>query len=205
MISRFPSIELGNTPLVLDASVVINFLATGIPEQLLRTIGASIIVADEAAGEVRRHPISHEDAGPIIAEWVASGLIQRVELNSQARVIFHDLVADDLAGGLDDGEAATIAVAVTYNSAAVTVIDEKKAGRIFAEKWPERQLIDTVTLLMQREIRGSLPEDQFGNSIFSALKHARMRVRKEHMSWVVPLIGVERARECSSLNHQLER
>ena len=105
-----------------------------------------------------------------------------------------------LAGGLDDGEAATIAVAIEHFGEAVAVIDEKKASRIFLNRWSDRVTVDTVTLLAQADNRLSLDKNILADACFSALIHARMRVSREAIDWVIDLIGADRADRCPSLS-----
>lgn len=199
MKSRFPSVDLHGTTLVLDASAVINLLGTSMPVQLLRNLGMRVLIAAEAYGEVRRHPIEGEPFGPVMAALASEKLIEHVQLGSQGRSIFLELVANDLSGGLDDGEASTIAAALEHSKEAVVVIDEKKAARLLSERWPERRCISTVALLAQPRIRNGISAEAFADAVFSALKHARMRVPTDGLDWIVELVGVERAEQCLSL------
>lgn len=199
MKSTFPSVDLQGLPLVVDASVIVNLLGTGMPAQLLRSLGMRVLIAAEAFGEVRRHPILGEPIGPVMAALASDGLIEQVQLGSQGRVYFLELVANDLSGGLDDGEASTIAAALEHSKDAVVVIDEKKAARVLSERWPERRCVSTVTLLSQPCIRSDLSDQAFADAVFSALKHARMRVPADGLDWIVELVGPGRAAQCPSL------
>lgn len=199
MKSKFPSIELQGVPLVADASAVINLLGTGMPVALLRNLGMRVLIAAEAYSEVRRHPIQGEPIEPVMAALASERLIEQVQLGNQGRSVFLELVANDLSGGLDDGEASTIAAALEHSNDAVVVIDEKKAARLLSERWPGRRCVSTVTLLAQPPIRRGLPDGAFADAVFSALQHARMRVPTDGLEWVVGLIGAERAAECPSL------
>jgi hypothetical protein len=44
-----------------------------------------------------------------------------------------------------------------------------------------------------------LGKEGLADAVFSALCNGRMRVFPQHVSWVVSLIGAERARLCTSL------
>lgn len=199
MKSKFPSIELQGVPLVVDASAVINLLGTGMPVPLLRNLGMRVLIAAEAYGEVRRHPIQGELIESVMAALTSERLIEQVELGNQGRGVFLELVASDLTGGLDDGEASTIAAALEHSKDAVVVVDEKKAARLLSERWPERRCISTVTLLAQPRVRTGLSDQAFADAVFSALKHACMRVPADGLEWVLGLIGAERAGQCPSL------
>lgn len=203
MKSKFPSTELGSSPLVLDASVIINLLATRIPDVLLKALRAPALAAEEALAEVIRHPIPGEDVQAAIGGLIAEKLIRAVQVNGAAKAVYHELVSDDLSGGLDDGEAATIAVALEQSGNAVPVIDETKATRIFHARSNRRVLISTVTLLAQPPIHRDVPQEKLAEAVFSALQFARMRVPAEGAQWVMELIGRERAKMCSSIRRHL--
>jgi predicted nucleic acid-binding protein len=199
MSTRFPSIDLAQLPLVVDASVMINLLGTGSPGTLLKGHGLPVLMVEEAFAEVKRHPISGHDAAPDLAQLIAEGVLEILPLGDMARRTFHDLTANDLTGGLDDGEAATIALAIAHSAHAVPVIDEKKAARLFAGQWAQRILISSITLLAQPQVRCQLDESDFADALFSALRHARMRIPIEARSWVRGVIGSDRAAQCSCL------
>jgi predicted nucleic acid-binding protein len=199
MKSRFPSVELGGVPLVMDASAIINLLGTGMPAPLLRNLGMRVLVAGQALGEVRRHPIPNEPIAPAMAELKPAGLIEEVQLGSAGYSMFLELVANDLSGGLDDGEASTIAAALEHHGEAIIVVDEKKAARIISMRWPERRCVDTVTVLAQARVRKGISDEVFGDALFSALKHARMRVPADGRDWIIGLIGAERVGQCPCL------
>ena len=199
MKSRFPSIDLKGLPLVLDASATINFLGTAIPEQFLVNVGSPILMANEAFAEIRRHPIGGKDSHAALEALMSLGLLSVVELGKQGRTIFRDLVGGDLTGGLDDGEAASIAAAIEYSASAVVVIDERKARRIFSQQWPERACVDTISVLAQPHMRIGQTNEVFAAAVFSALVHARMWVPQEGRDWTIKLIGEDRANSCPSL------
>jgi predicted nucleic acid-binding protein len=204
MSSRFPSISLIKLPLVIDASVLINFLGTGTPGKLLHGYGLPVLMAEQAFAEVKRHPITGADATTELSELISDGLLQIVPLGPSAKDAFHELTADDLNGGLDDGEAATIALAIAHSVHAIPLIDDKKAERLFARRWSERRLANSVTLLAQPQVRGMYTADEFADGLFSALRFARMRVPAEARSWVRAIIGDHRAAQCSCLGPLIE-
>ena len=205
MKSRFPLLELPRVPLAADASVAINLLGTGVCEILMRNLARPIIMAEEALAEVRRHPFPGADLAAEMARLRDGGLIREHALGTVGRAIFHKLIADDLARGLDDGEAATIALAIEHSVDTVAVVDEKKATRIFADRWGGRAINDTVTLLAQPETQGALTPAEFAQACCCAVQHARMRVPAEGMDWLVGVIGLEQARRFPALAGALRR
>lgn len=79
------------------------------------------------------------------------------------------------------------------------MIDERKATRLFKARWPERQVIDPVTLVHSLVEIKTLSEELAREAIHSALLQARMRVIPEMRPWGIGLIGPDLAAECPSL------
>jgi predicted nucleic acid-binding protein len=183
---------------VLDASAIINFLATGIAPRLLPLVG-SAIAERRAFDEVRRHPVPDCDHEAELSQLVTSGHLQIRDLDSVGREIFIELTADDIAGGLDDGEAATIAMALTNAQAAVPVLDDRKAINLLTRRWPARSWRQTISLLSDERVTSSIPTADLAEAVFLMLIHARTRVPQASRRWVVELIGQERAEKCPSI------
>jgi predicted nucleic acid-binding protein len=184
--------------LVLDASALINLLGTGIAGELVKAANRRMLVEDYAFEELRRHPLPEQDIQSAIAALLDSRLLQRVRMDDGARALFRELTDGDLTAGLDDGEAATIAYAMSH-AAAIPVIDEKKASTVFVQRWASRTIVDTVTLLGLPCIIAAFSEEQYAAAIHSALRYARIRVPKAARPWVRALLGDERAAQCPSL------
>jgi predicted nucleic acid-binding protein len=199
MNSQFPSIELPLTcSLVLDASALINLLGTGMAGDLVKAANRRMFVEDYAFEELRRHPLPEQDLQTELAALLESRLLQRVTMDETARILFRELTDGDLTAGLDDGEAATIAYAVSHE-ATVPVIDEKKANSVFGRRWHSRMIVDTITLLGQSSVSNAFTEERYSAAIHSALLHARMRVPTAARAWVAALIGDARSAQCPSL------
>ena len=203
MKSKFPSFELPTTDLIADASVLINFLGTGIAGTLLANLKRPLLMAEEAVGEVKRHPLPGADLATDLASLRGSGLIDVVQLGAIGRAHFYELTANDLTGGLDDGEAATIALAVERGDTSIVVLDEKKAARVLAEGWPGRASAHSGMLLAQPQTRGVLSSAEFAQACCCALEHSRMRVPTEALEWMVDVIGMEQARTFATLAKML--
>lgn len=199
MRSRFPSVDLPQGALAFDASALINFLGTGMAEVLLANLGQQVVMAPSALGEVKYHPIRGHDLDGTLGKLKDQGMLIEHPLSENAKAIWWDLLGGDLAGGIDDGEAATIALAVEHARDTIVVIDERKATRIFGERWVDRLCVDTVTLLAQVRTRQGIAPEAFADACFSALHHARMRVPDDAVDWLVGIIGHERAAVCRAL------
>ena len=191
--------DLGGARLVLDASCAINLLGTGAAESVLAAVPAAVLIEKHPFREVRRHPIEGRDHTSELDSLQRKGLLEVVSLSEAGNRIFRDSGAASLDLELDDGEAATIAYVVSEGESNVPVIDERKATRLFKERWPGRPIIDTVTLfhtLLQCQQHSSRATR---DAVYSALLHARMQVAPSMRPWVVDLIGRQRASKCISL------
>ena len=191
--------DLGGTNLVLDASCAINLLGTGTAELVLRAIPAAVLIEEHPFREVRRHPIEGRDHTTELASLQRHGLLEVVSLSEAGNRIFRDSGETSLDLELDDGEAATIAYAVSEGESTVPVIDERKATRLFKGRWRGRPIIDTVTLFQLLVRHERLRSNEARDAIHSALLYARMQVAPGMRPWVVDLIGQQRASECPSL------
>jgi predicted nucleic acid-binding protein len=183
--------------LVADASAVINLNATGCAEAILAALPNRVAVVDVVPSELEtgRHR-RREDTDRLNA-LVAAGLVAIVELGDASAAYFEELVVGSAAETLDDGEAATIAYAVEHR--AIAIIDERKANRICARRFPQLRLASTVDLFAQADVARALGHERLMHAVLNALQQARMRVLPHHLDWVLALIGPENAAACLSL------
>ncbi len=185
--------------LVLDASVAINLLGTAASRDILSVMPWNVVIEKRAHREIRRHPSDGRDHVSELQAWELDGCARVVSLQAEAREIFDDLTTGSLAETLDDGEAATIAYAVAGPERTVPVIDEKKATRIFHERWPSRRLLETAGLFQSLVDAGLISNRFASDLIYAALTNARMHVSHRLRPWVVDLIGSSRAAKCPRL------
>lgn len=132
-----------------------------------------------------------------IAELIDAGLVREVSLGRTEEAVFFDLVAGPAGQTLDDGEAATIAFALSAN--AIALIDERKATTLCARLYPNLRVLSTVDLLLSPLIKDAFDRDWLGECLFKALSIARMRVPDHHRSELCNLLGPAQLRECKSL------
>jgi len=198
MTSHRPS-RLGDADviLVLDASVVINFLGTGNAAILIRALGRKCVAERTAWREITRDPLTGRTATEPLKALMSAGLLERQEMRTDATAIFLDLALAQPPDGLGDGESATLAHAVA--SGASAVIDEKKAIRIAAAKLPQLRILSTLDLLSCSSVTSAVGPAILADAVFSALTYARMGVPIEYRKWVLDLIGKDRAAKCPSL------
>ena len=187
----------GQMTIVADASAIINLNASGCAHDIIRALPNKFVVASDVADELeegRRH--GRQDAD-MLAALVKDGAVEMVELDDDSGGHFERLVVGPAAMTLDDGEAATIAYAVTHQGLAV--IDETKATRLCARLYPALPVSCTVDILAHSAVLQALGRDRLADAVYKALRDGRMRVFEQHTRWVLDLIGPERAAGCSSL------
>jgi hypothetical protein len=183
--------------LVFDASVTINFLGTGIAGRLLPALGRPILMADRTFAEIRRHPLRDCDHVAELESLRRSGVLDVQTLSPEAKDLFFTLAGGDLFGGLDDGEAAAIALSLTVGHPTVLVIDDRKARTVLSARWPNQKMQYTADLF-SKEL-AAIPAPELADAAYSALIHARMRVPQDNRAFMEDLVGAERARNCPSI------
>jgi predicted nucleic acid-binding protein len=183
--------------IVADASAVINLNATGCATEIITALPNRVAVVDLVTTELEQGRRRDRQDADLLNELVAVGLIEIVRLGEPAVPHFEELVIGPAARTLDDGEAATIAYAIAHD--AIPLVDERKANRICAERFPELRVGCTVDIFTHPEMLQSLGREALADAVFNALNHGRMRVFPHHIEWVIGLIGTERAALCTSL------
>jgi predicted nucleic acid-binding protein len=189
-----------NDPAVLvvaDASAVINLNATGYAREIIRALPNPFVVVNAVMAELEEGQRRGRQDAHLLNGLLSDRLVEIVRLNELACEWFEGLVIGRATETLDDGEAATIAYAVEH--LALALIDERKANRICAERFPELSIASTVDLLGHPKLEETLGRQALADAVFNALQYARMRVSFHKAGWVVDLIGRERAAICSSL------
>jgi predicted nucleic acid-binding protein len=183
--------------LVADASAVINLLASGVARPILESLPVRLRVVKQVSRELATGQQRGWDSSALLGTLVQSNLAEIVDLDDASHECFESLVIGAAANTLDDGEAATIAYARASES--VALIDERKARRICASRFPELSVHTTVALLTSSHVAKVLGDAGVGDAIFNALRAGRMRVPAADHQRVVAIIGAERAKLCLSL------
>ena len=186
-------------PVIADTSVVINLNASQCAETILDALPHPFLVVSEVVPELASGLQTGRKDAPALKAWITSGRVRIVPLGDTGTRHFFNLVSGPAAQTLDDGEAATIALALETEPAAVCLIDERKANRICAHRFAYLVTGSTVDLLAQDDVQAALGHDRLASAVFNALYFGRMRVLPHHLDWVVNLIGPERAKQCESL------
>ena len=181
---------------VADASAVINLVASGVAREVAQVLPAPLRVVRAVALELEsgRPRWTTSDH---LTDLVGAGVVEIVDLDDAASEHFEALVVGPAVQTLDDGEAATIAYALTNGLAAL--IDERKAWRICGERFGTLTVTTTVDLLLSAGTERVLGVNGVAEALFKALSAGRMRVPAGHLERVIGIVGAERAALCSSL------
>lgn len=189
--------------LALDASVVINLLATGHAASILRALAIPVVIADNVVREIERGTMNGRQEFDFLARMIDDQVVCVAELEGEALETFFDLVSGNASESLGDGEAATLAFA--YRTGCSAAIDEKKATRLAADRFGSLRLATTVDILAHDAVRTSLGETMLADATLQALRLARMQVREHQFDWIARLIGTENVETCSSLKRLTRR
>lgn len=184
--------------LVADSSTVINLVATRTAAAVISALPNRLVVVDVIPEELETGRPAGRRACDGLRELVHASAVEIVTLNGEtAMQYFEELVVGPAVETLDDGEAATIAYALAHGCTAL--IDERKAMRICRERFPSLPVACTLDVLLHGKVQERLGAKGLGDAVFNALADARMRILPDHVSWVVSVIGQERAIGCESL------
>lgn len=191
-----PSPDNRNASAVVDASVIINLNATGCAEEIIRAYGVRLSASEIVGRELLQDPVNGRNDAALSRLLLDNGLLDFVPLQGEAERYFEGFVSGTARETLEDGEAATLAIAIASSRQAI--LDEKKAIRISTERFHGIEVISTSDILASSRVQHALGLDQVGEALFRALRDARMRVQERHYKWVVELLG-ERVQQCKSL------
>ena len=186
------------TPLVLDTSVLINLHASTYGERILDALPHDIIAPKEVAAELENETSKAGGEHSFLHNLVAKGDVQIIAMDEVEKEFF-----ERLAVSLDDGESATIAIAQNRNMQ--PVLDERKGRAKAARTMPRRTPGWTLDLLRHPNVLAQLGNDDAVEALYLALRVGQMRIDEEHCDDVVALIGINRAKECTSLPNYKRR
>ena len=184
-------------PMLADTSVVINLDATGCFDQILDVVPNRLMVPEDVQTEVRRGEAGGAHEENAIWAIIERGQAQVAALTRDGLERFRSLTGGRANETLGDGEAATIACALSLG--AIALIDERKALRISAERFPSLVTATTLDVLAHPRVESDLGLSRLSEAVFNALTRARMRVPPQYLPWVADLIGAENLSKCNSL------
>jgi predicted nucleic acid-binding protein len=189
------SLAEDRSPLVIDTSVLINLHACTYGERVLTIIPNEIVVPDIVAGELEHETSRLRGQQSFLRDLVARGNVIISSMTDAEWELFANLSCG--APSLDDGEAATIAIAACRGFRAV--LDERKGRARATELISGQGPSWSLDLLRHPSVVQSLGECKVADAVYLALRDGRMRIPAERGDEVVALIGQARALECPSL------
>jgi predicted nucleic acid-binding protein len=189
--------------IVLDASVIINLLATTNASAILQALTATVVVTGNVVREIDQGAANSRKESKLLAELIDARVVQMKELVGPSLEHFFYMVSGRTSDSLGDGEAATLAFA--YSNGFSAAIDEKKATRIAGERFEATKLVTTVDILAYGKVLALLGQEELANATLKALQVARMQVRAHQFDWVAELIGESNLANCVSLKRYLQR
>lgn len=185
--------------IVLDASVLINFVATGRMAEILAALDLPALVVEQAFREVNVDPRDRSRCPGLLQAFVAERIIERVKLPDFAIEVFLDLVSDG-SDDLGDGESATIAYAAA--SSCMVALDDARAVGVCRRRFGHVPIASSIDILRDSRVCSALGEAGLADCVYSALRLARMRVPRLHEQWVRGLLSPEMIDQCPSLRRR---
>jgi predicted nucleic acid-binding protein len=179
-------------PLFLDASVVINLVASNYMEGILLALRRPIMVTEDVCAEFRRHPQEGGSPKQVIETLQSRRRIQIAKMSDSQFKVFLRLTGYPPPDDLGDGEAATLACA---SGDGCVVIDDKKAIRIALRDFPDQSVYSSMDLFCAEQVLRRLGKQAIAQAVYDSIKTARMRVPHCWKTWVSSLLGKERAAE----------
>lgn len=188
-------------PLVLDTSVLINLHACKYGERIVTVIPNDILIPEIVAGELEHETSRRNGEYSFLHALVADGIVTIVSLTDAEYRIFHELTST--SPSLDDGEAATIAIAASRHLR--PVIDERRGRTRASTLMKGLTPYWSLDLFRHPTVIAMLGDQPAVEALYHALCDGRMRIPSESANDVIALIGVERSRDCTCLPGYRER
>lgn len=186
---NLPSSGFPAGPLVLDASVLFNLLGTGRSTELLRALGVPCWVEERTAAEIRRMPGQRTESAPL-QPLIDDGCLNLLRMSEQAYETYLTLLSGPSTDTLDDGESAAIALAV--DGLGSVVLDDKKARRILATRFPDVRSGTSFSLIVEAARRAEWSEQMLRDAVSMARSVSRMAVVFHERALFAELLAVDR-------------
>jgi predicted nucleic acid-binding protein len=184
-------------PLIGDASVVINLIATGCATEIITALAHPFAVTENACVELKDGASKGHDDYAELKKLIDAGIVTRATLSEAALTVYEQLIDGSSVRTLDDGEAATIAHANAIS--AIPLLDERKARALCAASFPNLRMLCSAELLMDSALVAKFGSQGQIDLIVKALKVGRMRVPSDYIVKIRSLIGEANAARCPSL------
>lgn len=185
-----------STTLVIDTSVLINLQGCEFGREIIDAIGNPFVITWNAVAEfLNQEGEKQRKSLEFLDDLNEMNLLEIVYLTQEEDEFYRRFTCAEV--NLDDGEAATIGVAISREF--LPVIDER-AGREYAVSlFPFNKIPHSMDIFFHRTVKSHFDEETFRSIIFNALYFGKMNISLEHREYVVELIGRDRAKECTCL------
>ena len=134
---------------------------------IVRALAVPVAVVEQVAREVIRHPFDSASTQSPLARYVDDGTLRITTLTDASAETWLSLVGAPPPDDLDDGEAATIAVA--HHRLFGAVIDERKGVRVCSSRFPSVKHLSTLDLFRHPAVVRTLGRDELRDAVWSAL------------------------------------
>jgi predicted nucleic acid-binding protein len=188
-------------PLILDTSVLINLHACKYGERILTAIPNDVVVPEIVAGELEHETSRRNGEHHFLHGLMTDGIVTLATMTDAEYEIFGDLTT--ASPSLDDGEAATIAIAAARQL--LPVIDERRGRSRASALMQARTPGWSLDLFRHPAVIAILGDEAAVEALYLALRDGRMRIPSESGDGVIELIGMERSRDCTCLPRYRER
>lgn len=189
------------TPLVVDTSVLINLHASGRGSKVLDCVPNEILVPEIVVAELEHETSKTQGRHRFVQDLMATCKVRVAALSEPECQVFERLVSGSQS--LGDGEAATIAIAAIR--ILLPIIDERR-GRLQAQAHCSGKCPGwSLDVFRHPAVVAALGTSCASDALYLALRDGRMRIHDGHCDYVVSLIGVQHALECTSLPRYKER
>lgn len=159
--------------LVLDASMLINLLATQECGAILHALAVSCVAPEQALAEVTKDPVSKQRFSERKSVAARLAPLKAYALSGEAYEQYLTLAGAPPPNGLGDGEAACIAAvgALGYT----ICLDDAKARRICAETFPTIAMLWSAELIGHARVVKTLGKKRSDECFHQAKHFGRMR------------------------------
>jgi predicted nucleic acid-binding protein len=165
---------------IIDACSLINFYASTFLESILKNSTVNFCIVEQVKNEslyIRKPDESERgfDYEPInLDQYFKSNLLKGVSLEKESeKNLFINLAAQ-----LDDGEAATLAIAVSRKMRVIT--DDKKAIRILRQDFLSVHYSTTLDIIKEWCDRNLIEKDELEKALNNILIRANYLPPKKH-------------------------
>lgn len=185
-----------HTDIVLDASVLINILATGRAATILANLDRKILITSQAYNEVLRDPFTAGEASETIKPMEAANLISRRNLSGRSKQLY-EILSNPAEHNLDSGEAATIGFCDQHKL--IAAIDERKGTKVAIQNSNVPLTVRSLDLLAYKNVIESFTIAEYRQALQNAGRLGRMYFPIEWGHWAENILEETVARTLPGL------